>query len=239
MTTSRILAAPVLLAVAAAAACSSDGSARAADRAASPAAADTNVLAVAREALGPRVRRAVAFRADGQDLIAALRDVEREEPDPQDPNATASRYAYEVIVVDTAGEGVVTTAAGIFAFDEQDHGRRAEVDGKERQPGVPPARSPDLLWGLADVDGDGDDDPWAAQVLSGATAFSIDLRAIDAVTGMVYRFQSPSTEHAERLDHARDELSPTAARNPAVARWLAARADSVVAAWQAATLAEG
>jgi len=243
-TTKRILATPALLALAISAACARDHAQTetrepSADGAASAAAADTSVLAVARDALGTEVRRAVAFRVDGREMIAALRDVAKDGPDPLDPHTDASRYAYEIVVVERAGGGTTMRAPGLYAFDEQDHGRRAEVDGRERQPGVPPARSPDLLWGMGDVDGDGDVEPWAAKLLSGASAFSIDLRAFDPSTGALYRFQAPSTERPERLDHAQAELSTSAARNPAIGRWLAARADSVAAAWIAATLAEG
>ncbi len=245
--TKRLLAAPALLALTISAACvrghepPADVDAPAshlAPPAAAAAPGDTNPAEIARAALGAEARRAVAYRADGAEWIAAVRDVAKDGPDPLDPNASASRYGYEVVLLERTSGGWRSRAPGLLMLDEQDHGRRAEVDGQERQPGVPPARSVDLLWGMGDVDGDGDPEPWTAQVLSGASAFAVELRAFDAATGTLYRFQAPSTERPERLDHARAELSPSAARNPAVGRWLAARADSVAAAWIAATLAE-
>jgi len=245
-TTPRTFAAPALLGLTLTAACARtaapppDVQAPAAHLA-PPAVAvpgDTNAVGMARGALGTEVRRAVAFRAGGKEWIAAVRDVAKDGPDPVDPNANASRYGYEVVVLERTAGGWTARMPGLLMLDEQDHGRRAEVDGGERAPDLLPARSPDLLWGMGDVDGDGDPEPWAAQVMSGASAFSVDLRAFDAATGTLYRFQAPSTEHPERLDHARAELSPSAA-SPAIRRWLAARADSVAAAWIAATLAEG
>jgi hypothetical protein len=199
---------------------------------------DTTPSAIARKVLGEEARRAVAFRAGGKDFIAAVRDMAVDGPDPVDRHGSASRYAYEVVVLERRGAEWVAHAPGIYAFDEQDHARRVEVDGRAAAPDLGPPRDLDLLWGMADVDGDGDVEPWAASVLSGASAFSIDLRAYDPVTRDLHRFQAPSTERPERLDHARAELSPGAVRSPAGRRWLAARADSVIAAWMAATLDE-
>jgi hypothetical protein len=246
-TTARLLATPALLAIALSACVRgheppADAEASATNLvppAAADASGDTSTIGIARAALGAEVRRAAAFRAGGGEWIAAVRDAAKDGPDPLDANANASRYGYEVVVLERTAGGWTARAPGLLMLDEQDHGRRAEVDRVERAPDLPPARSPDLLWGMGDVDGDGDPEPWTVQILSGASAFAIDLRAFDPAMGTLYRFQAPSTERPERLDHARAELSPSAARNPAVRRWLAARADSITAAWIAATLAEG
>lgn len=158
-----------------------------------------DALHTARAVLGPGVRAAVRFRAGELSWIAAARESPGAAPDPvtREPRDPA---AWEVVLLGEPGTPPLATGLLVRGAD------------------------PGRLWGVADADGDGWPEVWAAQV----AGERLDLRVHAPRGGALYRVVVPLRRGG--MDHAQREFSFNVMDSPALQRWLTARAESIAAA---------
>lgn len=90
-------------------------------------------------------------------------------------------------------------------------------------------RATGALWGVADADGDGEPEVWAARIVRTASAARVEVRARAVARGADYLLLAPLGA-AGGMDHAQREFSFNVMGRPALQRWLTARAESAAAA---------
>jgi|GEM_PF-3361007 len=200
------------------------------------AALDTSAMAIARRALGPDVRMAVPFRLGHRNarFVAAALPVMAWVPDPARSGNSVGPGGHELVIVESTPESHAIHKPGLYATREPFLPRLADTAS------ATPADSAQLgrMMGVADADGDGDAEVWAAQYRAArGGGHTWDVRAYDRGGRALYQVIATSKREGG-VDASAHSFSGNVEQNPAVRQWLTAKVQELEAAL-AAMPAEG
>lgn len=183
---------------------------------AAPAQGDTSAVGIARQVLGESVAMAIPFQLPGRDrrFVAVALPVPREIDDPGRPGTRVAAGGHEVVVMELRGDGHAIQKPGLYAS------REPFLSGS-----AAPADSAALrrMMGVEDANGDGDPEVWAAQYTPGSIAHTWDVRAYDRGGPVMHQLVARATPGAA-LDSTAFQFSESVGQDPALRRWLAAKA---------------
>lgn len=196
--------------------------------AADSAQADTSAMAIARRALGPEVRMAIPFGLPGRDtrFIAAALPVMQWVDDPARSGNRVAPGGHEMVVLEMRGGGMAVQKPGLYAS------RTPFLPAVVDTATAPAADSTTLAktMGVEDANGDGDPEVWAAQYgVRDGGGHTWDLRVYDRGGRAMYQLIATS-RHGAGVDVSAHSFSASAAQNPAMRQWLAAKVQELEAA---------
>lgn len=199
--------------------------------------ADTSAMAVARRALGPEVRMAIPFRIQHRSarFVAAAMPIMEWVPDLARSGNSVGPGGHEMVIVEMTPESHAVHKPGLYAS------RAPFLPAVDDTATAVPADSATLskTMGVADTDGDGDPEVWAAQYgVRDGGGHTWDLRAYDRGGRAMYQLIATSKQ-GTGVDVSAHSFSGSAAQNPAVRQWLAAKVEQMEAALAAAPAGAG
>lgn len=199
--------------------------------------ADTSAMAVARRALGPEVRMAIPFRIQHRTarFVAAAIPIMAWVPDLARSGNSVGPGGHEMVIVESTPESHAVHKPGLYAS------RAPFLPRLDDTATAVPADSATLAktMGVADADGDGDPEVWAAQYgVRDGGGHTWDVRAYDRGGRAMYQLIATSRQ-GTGVDVSAHSFSGSAAQNPAVRQWLSARVQELEAALAAAPAGAG
>jgi hypothetical protein len=205
--------------------------------AADPVPADTSAMAVARRALGPEVRMAIPFRIQHRSarFVAAAMPIMEWVPDLSRSGNSVGPGGHEMVIVEMTPESHAVHKPGLYAS------RAPFLPAVDDTATAAPADSATLAktMGVDDADGDGDPEVWSAQYgVRDGGGHTWDLRAYDRGGRAMYQLIATSKQ-GTGVDASAHSFSGSAAQNPAVRQWLAARVQQLDAALAAVPAGAG
>ena len=194
--------------------------------------ADTSAMAIARRALGEEVRMAIPFRIQHRTarFVAVALPIMEWVPDPARSGNNVGPGGHEMVIVEMTPESHAVHKPGLYAS------RAPFLPAVDDTATAVPADSATLAktMGVDDADGDGDPEVWAAQYgVRDGGGHTWDLRAYDRGGRAMYQLIATSKQ-GTGVDASADSFSGSAAQNPAVRQWLAAKVQEMEAALAAA-----
>lgn len=207
------------------------------DVAADTAQADTSAMAIAQRALGPQVRMAIPFRLQNRPprFVAAALPIMEWVPDLARSGNSVGPGGHEMVIVETRGGSHAVHKPGLYAS------RAPFLPALDDTATAAPADSATLAktMGVDDMDGDGDPEVWAAQYgVRDGGGHTWDVRAYDRGGRAMYQLIATSKQ-GTGVDASAHSFSGSAAQNPAVRQWLAAKVQELEAALAAAPAGAG
>ncbi|HEY0020333.1 MAG TPA: hypothetical protein VGC13_28810 [Longimicrobium sp.] len=189
---------------------------------------DTSAMAVARRALGPDVRMAVPFRLQHRtaQFVAAALPVMEWVPDVSRSGNSVGPGGHELVIVEAIGDSYAVHKPGLYATREPFLPRLDDTATAVPADSAQIAR----MMGVADADGDGDAEVWAAQYRAArGGGHTWDVRAYERDDRTLYQLIA-TAKQAGGVDASAHSFSGNVAQNPAMRQWLAARVDELEAA---------
>lgn len=189
---------------------------------------DTSAMAVARRALGPDVRMAVPFRLQHRTprFVAAALPVMEWVPDVSRSGNSVGPGGHELVIVEAINDSHAVHKPGLYATREPFLPRLDDTAAAVPADSAQIAR----MMGVADADGDGDAEVWAAQYRAArGGGHAWDVRAYDRDDRTLYQLIA-TAKQSGGVDASAHSFSGTVEQNPAVRQWLTAKVDELEAA---------
>jgi hypothetical protein len=202
--------------------------AKSAEVAADTVALDTSAMAVARRALGPNVRMAVPFRLQHRtaQFVAAALPVMAWVPDVSRSGNSVGPGGHELVIVEAIGDSYAVHKPGLYATREPFLPRLDDTATAAPADSTQIAR----MMGVADADGDGDAEVWAAQYRAArGGGHTWDVRAYERDDRTLYQLIATAKQTGS-VDASAHSFSGTVEQNPALRQWLTAKVDELEAA---------